>query len=221
MTPYRDPRDIQESIVGHIQNSCNDWPGKISTVIFLSGCNIFCPTCHNWEIAHPQGKLDKVLLDNILMYIQAKRKWLDGVVISGGEPLIHNNLSDLVFQLKSISDLPIKLDTNGLDPDALDEILATQYIDTVAMDIKAYWDKYPTVTGCKQKDPEYFQHHIERSIQVIQAYQDVHLYFRTTLVPEINDPIYLEQVKSIIPAGYVHRYQTYRPIDHTTTKGSQ
>lgn len=218
MSPYRYPTPINEMIVGYLPTSYCDWPGKISSVVFLHGCNLYCPTCHNWEIAHPNKPNTYQDLDHILSDIFEHKKWLDGITISGGEVLVHQNLYELIYQFYKICDLPIKLDTNGMDPEALDEVLSSGWINTVAMDIKAPWEKYPYVTGCKQKDPEYFKHTIEKSISLVQTYPKVKLYFRTTKVPHIDNEEDLQKIKTIIPFGYAHHWQQYRPTEYHQTE---
>lgn len=205
---YRNPSSVDTLVVGHQRVSYCDWPSKISTILFTSGCDLYCPTCHNLSIAHPTTPLTLLNLDDIFSYIHEKKAWLDGIVISGGEPLIHDKLKDLCFLLKAF-DLPIKLDTNGMYPDHLGELLGMGYIDTVAVDIKATYDLYPEVTGRNNITPEEFKQRIESTIQTTLTYPDINLYFRTTLVPLINNDDTLNTLKAYIPDGYQHRLQAY------------
>ena len=108
---------------GGIQKiSLNDYPGHISTVIFTQGCNFRCPFCHNGDLI-PETKHSLLEWDYILKFLNRKRNKIDGLVISGGEPLIHD---DLIYFLKDLSflGLDVKLDTNGSKPDKLKAILA-------------------------------------------------------------------------------------------------
>lgn len=202
--------NVQNLIVGHERSSYSDWPGKISTILFTQGCDLLCPTCHNASIAYKN--LDKVRpldLEKIFTYIESKTPWLDGVVITGGEPLIHlQSLIDLCMIIKDRIDKPIKLDTNGMHPVKLKEIVDTGLIDTVAMDIKGPYSLYPVLVGYPTKDYNFFKNKVTTSIEVIVK-SKIKAYFRTTIVPLNYKTENQQIVKSYVPKGYLHKFQKY------------
>lgn len=119
--------------------SMNDYPEKISCVLFTSGCNFFCPYCHNpTSVARNQSVVD----EDYIFHLINKRKFLyDGIVISGGEPTLWDDLSDVCRRIKKIG-FSIKLDTNGSRPNVLRSLLSDKLVDYVAMDIKTVVDNH-------------------------------------------------------------------------------
>ncbi len=137
-------------IAGVIKSSMIDYPGKASTVIFLGGCNFRCGYCHNPEMVHPQRQPDEKVspvpqdgIDpvDLMAFLEKRKRFLDGVCISGGEPTLNKELPELIEQIKSLG-LSVKLDTNGSNPDMLRDFLSKALVDYVAMDIKGPADKY-------------------------------------------------------------------------------
>ncbi len=115
-----------------------DYPDRVSSVLFTPGCNMRCPFCHNWRIVvEPRGPY--LSEDEALHILRKRRMFVDAVVISGGEPTIHEGLPRFLKKL-SEDGFSVKLDTNGLRPDILKECLG--YVDYVAMDIKTSFDRY-------------------------------------------------------------------------------
>ena len=120
-------------IGGFIKNSFIDYPGKISCVIFTSGCNFRCPYCHNFDLISDKKEVIDII--SVYEFIESKNGLIDGIVVSGGEPVMHHDIEDLLVILKSTG-LPVKLDTNGSFPVKLKNILDKKLVDYVAMDIK-------------------------------------------------------------------------------------
>ena len=122
-----------------------DFPGRVACTVFLGGCDLRCPFCHNYELA--TGKVPPVMEEDELFAFLAKRKGLlDGVAITGGEPCLHRDLPDLMARIRELG-YAVKLDTNGTHPDMLREILARGLADYVAMDIKNRPAKYALTSG--------------------------------------------------------------------------
>lgn len=119
---------------GYLPASFLDWEGHVAPVIFISGCNFKCPWCHNSELVF--SKTEAVKISAILNDIERRKPFLDGVVISGGEPTLSPFLIPLMHAIKALG-LPIKLDTNGSYPNILKRILEDKLVDFIAMDIKA------------------------------------------------------------------------------------
>jgi len=131
-------------ILGITKSSFIDYPGKISTVIFTGGCNFKCPYCHNGPLVNGKGtELSEI---EVLKYIKGRKKYIDAVCISGGEPTLQENLQSFIRNIKGLG-FSIKLDTNGTNPSVLKELLDEGLLDYVAMDIKAPYSKYNEVTN--------------------------------------------------------------------------
>lgn len=130
---------------GHQKSSFIDYPDKICTVLFTSGCNFRCPYCHNSGLVKNQGEV----IDNeyIFSYLNKRRNMLDAVCISGGEATLHGDrLYDFIVKVKEMGYL-VKIDTNGTNPKLLSRLIDDNLLDYIAMDIKAPIDKYNIVTG--------------------------------------------------------------------------
>ncbi len=173
-------------LIGGIQKiSFIDFPGKISCVIFTQGCNFRCPFCHNPSLVDPAQFQKPIPEEEVYEYLLTRQKFLDGVVISGGEPTIHKDLKSFIEKIKNLGaedskKFLIKLDTNGDRPDILIDLVQSGLIDFVAMDIKHTMPKYPDACGTNPKIDD-----IKRSIQFIMS-SGIDYEFRTTVVPGIH-----------------------------------
>ncbi|MDR0785762.1 MAG: anaerobic ribonucleoside-triphosphate reductase activating protein [Treponema sp.] len=123
------------------KTSLVDYPRKIAAVVFFAGCNLRCPWCHNGELTTGRGEKDMVSLEQALAYIQKRRSVLGGVVLSGGEPTLYTELPDIMARVKDMG-LTVKLDTNGVNPSALETLLRKVPPDYIALDLKFAPDRY-------------------------------------------------------------------------------
>ena len=133
------------NVQGYQKLTLLDFPGRTACTVFTGGCNLRCPFCHNaglvrTPLAGPN------LTDEVLSYLQKRKGILDGVCVTGGEPLLQPDLEDFLRKVKEMG-YAVKLDTNGMLPKRLEAILATKLVDYVAMDIKSSPDGYPAATG--------------------------------------------------------------------------
>lgn len=119
-----------------LHQSLIDYPGVLSSVIFTYGCNFRCWYCHNYWLVLPQTKPGFVPVGQALDYLKSRKDWIDGVVISGGEPTMHPDLPDFIQAIKGMG-FRVKLDTNGTNPEMVLHLIKSNLIDFVAMDIKA------------------------------------------------------------------------------------
>jgi pyruvate formate lyase activating enzyme len=119
-----------------------DYPNYICCVLYTQGCNFRCPYCHNLQLVNCLKKT--ISYEKLFSFLQARKKFLDAITITGGEPTLHKGLINLCIEIKKIGYL-IKLDTNGTNPEVLNNLIRNKLIDYVAMDIKAPWEKYPEV----------------------------------------------------------------------------
>lgn len=184
-----------------------DWPGHVSTVLFLGGCNLRCPTCHNAGLAWTPETHPPLSQQGIQKFIQSRKTWLDGLVISGGEPTTVPGISELLTDISAFG-LPLKLDTNGLLPHVVRSLLTQGLIQAVAVDVKGPWRKYPLLTGgcCSQHQA---RNALEDIFALAQEYPDA-VFFRCTAVPDLTSED-LQQVQECLPSGVSLSVQTYIP----------
>lgn len=133
-------------IKGLHKTSLIDYPGKISAVIFTGGCNLRCHFCHNGLLATDDPSLDPIPADEVISFLKKRRSLLDAVTVSGGEPLVQEQLAGFLRAVREL-DLAIKIDTNGFYPDHLKRLLDAGLADYVALDIKTSPDKYAALIG--------------------------------------------------------------------------
>jgi len=191
--------------IGGLQkHSLIDYPGKISSVIFLSGCNFDCPYCHNPDLA--KGCLpDAAELDspNIYRFLEQRRGFLDGVVISGGEPTLDDNLVEFCASIKQLA-YPIKLDTNGSRPRILKQLIDNGLIDYIAMDLKT-----DPILYASYIKPNFNPDPILTSIRhVMQSGVDYE--FRTTCLKPIITPQTIENISLLIQGARLYALQRFR-----------
>lgn len=165
-------------ICGLEKLSLVDYPGNASAVVFTGGCNFLCPFCHNSGLVYSQ--VPQLSTDEVMEYLMNRKKLLDGVVISGGEPTLQPDLVEFIKSVKSLG-YKVKLDTNGTNPKVLKELFSQNLLDFVAMDIKNGPSYYSEITGVKNVSIE----KLKESIDLIKT-SGVDYEFRTTLVAEFH-----------------------------------
>ena len=133
------------NVQGYQKLTLLDYPGRTACTVFTGGCNLRCPFCHNSELF--TGKPEKLMEDEeFFAFLKTRKGLLDGVCVTGGEPLLQPDLEDFLRKVKEMG-YAVKLDTNGMLPERLAAILATKLVDYVAMDVKSSPDGYPAATG--------------------------------------------------------------------------
>lgn len=176
-------------IGGFNKLTVQDYPEHIACIIFTKGCNFDCSYCYNRDLVDNKCKtIDK---EEIMSYLYKRRKVLDGVVISGGEPTIWNDLITFLKEIKELK-LDIKLDTNGYNPDMLKEIIDNNLVDYIAMDIKAVSNKYSKVINKKIDFDK-----ILESIKLINKSNIKHE-FRTTIMKGIHNTNDIVEINKLI-----------------------
>ena len=156
-----------------------DYPGKLSCEIFTQGCNIRCPFCQNSSLIDINGE-HYYEDEEILEYLEKRKKILEGIVITGGEPTMQKDLVEFITKVKKIG-YKVKLDTNGFRPTVLKELLDKKLIDYVAMDIKNSFEKYDVTCGMKNLVIE----NVKKSIEILKSSHIDHE-FRTTIIKEYH-----------------------------------
>lgn len=179
-------------IAGWLKNSFIDYPGTISSVIFLKGCNLRCPYCHNPSLVIPSNPINNINIEEIVTYITKRKNIITGIVISGGEPSIYEHIQELVCYLKNkIDSIKIKIDTNGLNPDTIKKL----NIDYYALDVKAHPRDYKLL-GCKLETEEIEEKLLE-SIEIAKSFKENGEIRITAVKPFISDST-IEYFKKIL-----------------------
>ncbi len=178
---------MSERIYGLNKTTLIDFPGKVASTIFTRGCNMRCPFCHNPDFIEGKNIPDLFSWSEIMEYLNKRSKLLGGVCITGGEPLIHNDLQERISEIHKLG-LAVKLDTNGSLPERLRNIK----VDYIAMDLKTSLENYPSL-GFTGNDSE-LAGRVAESISLIKA-SGIRHHFRTTVVPGFVD---METIRKII-----------------------
>lgn len=169
------------NIMGLQKLSLLDYPGKICCTVFTVGCNMRCPFCHNASLVLPEKTTgDGIPQDEVLTFLVKRKKVLDGVCISGGEPLLQKDIADFLVQIKALG-YQIKLDTNGTFPQKLRDLVDEGLVDYVAMDIKNSPEKYSSTAGLEALDIADVQESVQYLLKGPVDYE-----FRTTVVKPIH-----------------------------------
>lgn len=192
-------------IIGGIQkNSLIDYPSKISCVLFTSGCNFRCPYCHNPDLVRPP--FQSTPMETIFAFLERRKSLLDGVVITGGEPTLHDDLSEFCSRIKSLG-YCVKLDTNGSRPSVIRALIKKKQIDYIAMDVKTLPDHYvPHIV--QTIDPQAITESISLILNSGLAHE-----FRTTCVqPFVNGPV-IEKISHILRGANLLAFQQAKISD--------
>ncbi len=194
--------DLSMNIQGFQPFGLSDYPGHPSAVVFTQGCNFNCPFCHNRSLIPQNTSSPGMPEQELFDFLHKRQGALEGVVITGGEPLLQK---DIVPFLQKLRTLPykIKLDTNGSLPDILDKIIRLRLADYLAMDIKAPWPQYQKLCGV----PVNIQA-VKKSIQLITDSYIPHE-FRTTFVPSLLTEQDLICLQRQLPENAAFKKQRY------------
>ena len=174
-------------IKSFLGTSIIEYPEKIASVVFIGGCNLRCPFCHNLDLVLPEliERIPDIPAEQVIEDLKKRKGFIDGVSITGGEPLLSPVMTAFIKRIKEEVGLDIKIDTNGTLPDKLNAVLSD--VDYISMDIKTSPKKYPLATGKKAKFED-----IEDSIEIIKGTKDYE--FRTTMVPGIVEKEDIKQI---------------------------
>jgi pyruvate formate lyase activating enzyme len=194
------------AIKGLEKFASKDFPGFISSTVFLAGCNFRCPYCHNADLVLRPDTLADIPLDFFLAYLDARKGWLEGICVSGGEPLLDAKLSELLAVIKG-RHLLVKIDTNGSFPDRLGEIIEAKLVDWVAMDVKAPLERYAEVTRSKA-DPDA----VARSARLIRNSGLGHM-FRSTVVPGLVGEDDILKISKWLGGPGIFQIQSFSPVN--------
>lgn len=207
-------------IAGFQKNSFIDYPGKIAAVVFLGGCNFACHYCHNSKLLSAESNTID-FMDEVLPQIREQIGFIDGVVISGGEPTTHPNLLQIVRAVKKLG-LLVKLDTNGSNSEILRELTDKKLVDFVAMDIKAPPECYHKIVGtfeiassqAPRKDAPCLDE-IKKSVDYLKS-ADIDYMFRTTLSPLLTEKDF-EKIGELVHGAKLFHVQQFVANDFSNS----
>jgi pyruvate formate lyase activating enzyme len=197
-------------IQGFIKSSLIEWPGRVSAVVFTAGCNAQCPFCHNKDLVVSCSG-DDIPVSDIHAYLTAHRRWIDGIVITGGEPTLQPDLEQFIVSLASPAslNLNVRLDTNGTQPHIVQSLIDHKHITAVAMDIKTavQQDRYDAACGVHIDINA-----IKETIRILLEGR-VEYIFRTTIVPGIVTKNDLDEIAHTIDGAPTWIWQQFRPVE--------
>lgn len=186
-----------------------DYPGHMSAILFTGHCNFRCPFCHNSSLVLDPDSQPVIDNDEIISFLKKRKNMLDGVVITGGEPTIHEDLLPFIRRVRELGYL-VKLDTNGALPSRLGKLIESGCIDYIAMDIKNTLDAYPVTIGLKDFDTSV----IETSVRMIKE-SGIDYEFRTTVVKELHYEENFKKICALIAPCSRYFLQTFVPSGDT------
>jgi pyruvate formate lyase activating enzyme len=183
------------------KTSLIDYPKRIASILFTPGCNLRCPYCYNWRIVlNPKPPF--LNEETALSILESRKKYVDAVVVTGGEPTNHKEIPKFLKRLKERG-FAVKLDTNGFNPGVLEESLP--YVDYVALDVKTSLEKYAKLGA---KDTAGFL----RSIEILKSGK-VEYEFRTTVVPGFVDAEDIPKIGELVKGAKTFAFQQFIPGD--------
>ena len=190
-----------------------DYPGNTACLIFTQGCNFRCPFCHNKDLVGDEIEHEIIEEKEVFKYLEKRKGILDGICITGGEPLLQKDIEDFITKVKEMG-FKVKLDTNGSSPSKLKRLLDKGLLDYVAMDIKNDFLNYDKTSGIERINIE----NIKRSIDIIEN-SNVEYEFRTTVVKELHNILQLEEICKYLGPNAKYYIQNYKECDSVLKKG--
>lgn len=184
-------------IKGFEKTTLIDYPGHLASIIFVGGCNFRCDYCYNKDLVLCPAKLPSLSEHDILHELEKRKNFIDGLVITGGEPTLQPDLADFIKKVRALN-LKIKLDSNGYNPEIIKALLAKNLLDYIAMDIKAPLKRYAEIAGVPINTNK-----ITKSIELIMR-SGIAYEFRTTVWRDSFSP---EEFKSMF--GLINGAQNY------------
>ena len=191
-------------IAGLQKTTLLDYPGKVACTVFLPGCNFACPFCQNWEIVTGTG--ENIAEEKFFDFLKKRRGILDGVCVTGGEPLVNKEIHSFLSRIKELG-YSVKLDTNGSFPDKLISLVEDRLVDTVAMDVKNSPSMYAATAGCAV-DLE----RISDSIAFLLG-GNVDYELRTTVTDELHDENSMAELAQWIKGAKRYFIQNFKDSD--------
>ena len=203
-------------VLGGIQKlTLLDYPGKVACTVFTAGCNMRCPFCHNRDLVFVPDDLVPVDPDEVLELLEKRKGVLDGLAVTGGEPLMHAGLPDFLKKVKDIGYL-VKLDTNGMFPERLEAVIDAGLVDYVAMDLKNSPELYAVTCGLPEGTE--IMPKIRKSIEILRSGKVEHE-FRTTVVRQLHTAESLMRAAEEIRGEENYFLQQFEDSGHCIEEG--
>ena len=191
-------------IAGYQPVSLLDFPGRVAAIVFTQGCPLRCGFCHNPELLAARGT-EEIPAADVLERIGARRAFLDGVTVTGGEPTVQTDLPEFLAALKALG-LETKLDTNGVNPRMVERVVRAGLVDFVAMDVKHVWARYPEAAG---RGTPSIAGNVRETMRFLQG-SGIEREFRTTVCPGIHGVDDLMNIASELVPGDRYALQAVR-----------
>ena len=196
-------------IKGFVETSFVDWTGRISSVLFLGGCNFRCPFCHNKQLVSNSRNMEDIPFSDILDRLDRMRGWVDGVSISGGEPTLYPDLPVIMETVRERG-FPVKLFTNGSRPDVLSALLDRGLLEAVSMDVKA--QPHDEEKYCRLAGRAVPMDRIRASILLLYD-SGIEVSFCTTVAPGLLSKEDVVEIAMVLPEGIPYHVQNARLDD--------
>lgn len=195
---------------GLIKQSLIDYPGEVAAVLFTRGCNFACPFCHNTHLLNGRDRDSDLSLEKVLAFLGERKEFLDAVVVSGGEPTRQRQLVETIQTIKDLG-FKVKLDTNGSNPDMLEELLDRGLLDYIAMDVKAPLDYRKYLMACGRLTPQDFLHVRNSCHLLLEINTEPMVEFRTTVVPALHRGQDIVDIAQSLQGARLYTLQQFQP----------
>ncbi len=200
-------------IHGFNKTTLLDYPGHLAATLFLGGCNMRCPFCHNASLVTSPGSQPTIAEDEVLRYLTKRQAILEGVCITGGEPTLYPGLPEFIGKIKALG-LQVKLDTNGTNPVMLKALTEDKLIDYVAMDIKNSPEKYGLSSGANS----HLLNKVKESVAFILT-GSIDYEFRTTIVKQHHTEADMNSIGVWLQGAKAYYLQAYRDSEDILQPG--
>jgi len=194
---------FQMQIKGLTKTTLSDYPGHVAATVFVGGCDFRCPFCYNKSLVIQSDKLPSIPLEEVYEFLEKRQGALEGVCVTGGEPLTQDDLCDFIYNVKLMG-YKVKLDTNGYDPTHLNHIIRNNLVDYIAMDIKNSKENYAKTAGLTSFD----MNRIKLSAELLMG-SDIKYEFRTTLVKQLHTSEDIEEIGRWLRGAKAYFLQSY------------
>lgn len=205
--------DFDIKIGGLQKLSLLDFPDKTACTVFTAGCNFRCPYCHNSELTGAPSADSLLPAEQLFAFLSKRKGLLDGVCVTGGEPLLQKNLTAFLAKIKDMG-FAVKLDTNGFFPQKLEKLIDAGLIDYVAMDIKNSYARYGETVGV----PAFDTAPVKQSVALLLQ-NKVNYEFRTTVVKEFHTEVEIAQTAEQIAGAKAYYLQSFVDSENVLFSG--
>ena len=205
--------EIMPHIHGLNKTTLLDYPGRVAATVFLGGCNFRCPFCQNSSLVLHPSEEPEISEEEVLRFLKKRTGILEGVCISGGEPTLSADLEDFIVKIREMG-YPVKLDTNGTQPEVLKDLAEKDLIQMAAVDIKACPENYPSLTGLLKPDLDAVKETVDFLLHGKLDYE-----FRTTVVRELHSEEDFHKIGVWLKGTKAYYLQAYRDSDGVLIPG--